>query len=226
LGPGLGRHQPTLPGTLITVTCVVDQNRRGLTDPRVVLGVGPDASLAEARAARRRLAKELHPDVHTGRSEAERAESGRRMTEVNLALAELEAAVLDTNRPAPGPSSEPSKRPAGPSERDSDHRYPPAAVIDADTFAVGALPADAFEALFLVAYGLGDILVGDEPYELEVYLSDSPACFCQLHIVPEAGGSLVTIDVSRAEGTELPAAEVVRDLLVAELNGLAAMGRT
>jgi hypothetical protein len=178
-------------------------------DPRGVLGLGPDASLPEARAARRRLAKQLHPDVHSGRSDAERAETGRRMTEVNQALAQLEAAV-DTGAHRP--------------RRDADPPRPTAAAIDSDSFSVAALPAEAFEALCLVAYGLGDVLSADEPYELELYLSEPPACFCQLHIVPEAGGSLVAIDVSPAEGAELPTPDVVRDLLVAELNGLASTG--
>ena len=68
---------------------------------------------------------------------------------------------------------------------------------DPDSFSVEMLPVEAFEALFVAAYGLGDILVADEPYLLELYLGE-PACFCRLTLVPEAGGSLVTVEVGPA----------------------------
>jgi hypothetical protein len=82
---------------------------------------------------------------------------------------------------------------------------------------------EAFEALFLAAYGLGDILVADEPYLLELFLVEPAPCFCRLTLVPEAGGSLVTAEVSEAceMGPPPLAAEVV-DVLVAELNSLVA----
>lgn len=49
--------------------------------PHEVLGVRPDASLAEIKAARRRLAKSLHPDRN--------GEDGLAMREVNAAYSEL-----------------------------------------------------------------------------------------------------------------------------------------
>lgn len=87
-----------------------------------------------------------------------------------------------------------------------------------DSFSVDALPVDAFEALFLVAYGLGEILVADEPYTLEFYLPEPLACFCVLSLVPEAGGSIVTIDLDPADGVAVPSVAEVRDLLMAELD--------
>jgi hypothetical protein len=89
-----------------------------------------------------------------------------------------------------------------------------------DTFSVDWLPAEAFEILFLAAYGLGDILVADEPYLLELYLLEPAPCFCRLGLMPEAGGSLVTVDVTPADGAEAPAAAAVIDVLVTELNTL------
>src|ERR1700736_1427836 len=97
-------------------------------DPWAVLGLAPGASVAEARAARRRLAKRFHPDVGTS--------NAGDMVLVNQAVAEVEA------------------RHGSPTTND-------------DTFSIAALPVEAFEALFLVAYGLGEILVADEPYALE-----------------------------------------------------------
>jgi len=98
---------------------------------------------------------------------------------------------------------------------------PVAPGVDADTLCIEALPVQAFEALFVVAYGLGEILDEDEPYGLDLYLSVPEPCFCHLGVVPEAGGSMVTISVSAAEEGDAPPVAAVRDLLVVELNALA-----
>ncbi len=92
---------------------------------------------------------------------------------------------------------------------------------DPDGFSVQCLPVEAFEALFVVAYGLGDILVADEPYLLELYLTEPAPCFCRLSLVPEAGASLVTVEVSAAADTaSAPEPAAVIDVLVTELNAL------
>jgi hypothetical protein len=215
-----------------------------MADPWAVLGLGPSSSLDQARAARRRLAKELHPDLHSGRPAAERAELARRMTQVNLAVAELEAAVPVERRgsdpggaggagrapgagqagtggpvsPAPGPRT----RPRGP---EGDRPRPAATAVDSDSFALDALPVEAFEAVFLAGYALGEVLVADEPYALELYLPGPAPCFCQLSLVPEAGGSMVSLDLAPAEGVDPPDVPAVRDLLVSELNDLAGSPR-
>jgi hypothetical protein len=180
-----------------------------MPDPWSVLGLSPDATIEQARAARRLLAKQLHPDLHAGLSAGERTALTRRMTEVNRALAQVEA-TSSVEHPTP--------------EQRPDPLHPPADPMDRDTFTVAALPVEAFEALFLAAYGLGDILVADEPYALELYLVEPAPCFCQLTIVPEAGGSMVLVDVAAPaeDGTPPPPVELVRDLLVAELNELSA----
>jgi hypothetical protein len=177
-----------------------------MPDPWAVLGLGPGSSLEEARAARRRLAKQLHPDLHAARPAAERAELTRRMAQVNLAIAELEAV-------APVPT-EAVAQPA-----------PAAAALSADSFAVEALPVEAFETLFLAGYNLGEVLVADEPCTLELYLPGPPPCFCLLSLAPEAGGSIVTLDLTAAEDAESPDTESVRDALVSELNRLAGSAR-
>ena len=159
-------------------------------DPWAVLGLAPGASVAEARAARRRLAKQLHPDLASG-------DSGAGMVLVNRAVAEVETRAGQT---------------PGQGERDE------------DSFSVAALPVEAFEALFVVGYGLGEVLVADEPYALELYLPEPLACFCALSLAPEAGGSIVTIDLTGADGSEPPPVGAVRDALVAELATVAADG--
>jgi hypothetical protein len=55
-------------------------------DPWEVLGVGRDASMAEAKAAYRRLVALFHPDHLQGMSEAVRAEGERRLREATAAL--------------------------------------------------------------------------------------------------------------------------------------------
>ncbi len=188
-------------------------------DPWEVLGLPPGSSLAAARAARRRLAKQLHPDLHGGQPDL-----AGRMTLVNRALAEIEGgwgkqpADLQRRPPEAGdrggadsePLSGPGRKPAHACGAD-----------DPDSFSVECLPVEAFEALFLAAYGLGDILTADEPYLLELYLSEPVACFCRLTLVPEAGGSLVTAEVSAAsESSAPPQTAAVIEVLVAELNSL------
>ena len=162
-----------------------------VNDPWAVLGLDPGSSMEEARAARRRLAKLLHPDLHGSERDAQ-------MSLVNQALAAIEAA----GPPPPVPAAS-------------------AAADDDTSFSIACLPAEAFEALFLAAYGLGDILVADEPYLLEVYLWEPVPCFCRLALVPEAGGSIVTVDISpAADGLNVPEPGAVIGVLIAELKAL------
>jgi hypothetical protein len=137
---------------------------------------------------------------------AEAAAAALRMTLVNEALADIEAAETAgavEARPAP--------------------LFPDASsgTGDDDTFAVDLLPAEAFEVLFLAAYGLGDILVADEPYLLELYLLDPAPCFCRLTLVPTAGGSIVTVDISpAADAPNAPQPAALISVLIAELEAL------
>jgi hypothetical protein len=176
-------------------------------DPWEILGLPPGASVAAARAARRQLAKQLHPDLHTLAAPADAKALSSRMTIVNEALAEIER-----RESKPPPVAAEAPFPPVPA---------PGADPDDDSFSVGWLPAEAFEVLFLAAYGLGDILVADEPYLLEIYLPEPGPCFCRLTLVPEAGGSIVTVDISAAaDGRNVPAPAAVIRLLIAELNAL------
>ncbi len=137
------------------------------------------------------------------------------MTLVNRALAEIETMGWTGSAVPAGESAE---APPGPPATQRAHATGPA---DPDTFSVEFLPVEAFEMLFLAAYGLGDILVGDEPYLLEVYLPEPSPYFCRLTLVPEAGGSLVTVEVSPGgEALDAPEPATVIEILVAELNAL------
>jgi hypothetical protein len=192
-----------------------------VNDPWAILGLVPGSSLAEARTARRRLAKALHPDLHAGRPVAESAALAARMTEVNQALTAIELDGPRATAAQPAPAEPAAERDPAPAPQPDPAPHAGSTTPLEDTFSIDWLPAEAFEALFLAAYGLGDILVADEPYLLELYLLEPAPCFCRVTLVPEAGGSIVTVDVSPArEGGLAPETAAVVDVLIAELNAL------
>lgn len=160
------------------------------TDPFAVLGVSPDATPAEVRSARRRLAAEFHPD---------RGGDAIRMGEINAAF-DLVIAQL-AHRPVPLPA-----------HRRVQH--------DAPSFTIDCLPAEAFEALLVVTSWMGEVLVDDPPYVLEVHLTEPGSCWCRLDLLPDAGGSTVTLTVAAVGTDPAPDVEAVRDAWVANLNRL------
>jgi len=92
---------------------------------------------------------------------------------------------------------------------------------DEPSFTVDALPAEAFEALLVAASWLGEVLDDDPPYRLEVALNEPAPCWCRLDLVPDAGGSTVSLIVAPIErGGQAPLADDVRDTWVAALNQL------
>ncbi|HEY0518099.1 MAG TPA: J domain-containing protein [Ilumatobacteraceae bacterium] len=179
------------------------------TDPFAVLGLGPDATLDEVRSARRKLAAQFHPD-HGG--------DAAKMGEINVAF---DAAVFMLLHPESRPDDEtaadqPAARPAppAPSRRYTGIQY------DAPSFTIDTLPAEAFEALLVVTSWMGEVLVDDPPYVLEVHLDEPSPCWCRLELVPDAGGSTVTLTVASIDGVPAPDVEAVRDVWVANLNRL------
>jgi len=174
------------------------------TDPYAVLGVGPDATLDEVRSARRRLAAQFHPD-HGG--------DVAKMGEINVAF---DAVVFQLLHPAPAPaaSPEPPVAPPAPPRRYQGVQH------DAPSFTIDTLPVEAFEALLVVTSWMGEVLVDDPPYVLEVHLDEPGACWCRLDLVPDAGGSTVTLTVASIDGIPAPDVELVRDTWVSNLNRL------
>ena len=160
------------------------------SDPFAVLGVNPDATLDEVRAARRRLAAQFHPD-HGG--------DDTRMGEINVAFDAVVAQLALRPLPTPG-------------FRGVQH--------DAPSFTIDTLPVEAFEALLVVTSWMGEVLVDDPPYVLEVHLTEPGPCWCRLDLVPDAGSSTVTLTVASIDGQPAPDVELVRDVWVANLNRL------
>jgi hypothetical protein len=176
-------------------------------DPFAVLGLPPTAGLAEVRAARRRLAKDLHPD---------RGGDSERMQEVNEAFDRAVRTLLGrTDRPvrAPGPPPPPPPPPAP-------RRTATGVQHDDPSFTIAALPAEAFEALALAGREIGTVLVDDPPYLLEVVLTEPAPCWCRIELLPEAGATTVMLTVASLAGRPAPAVEDVRDVWVTMLNQL------
>ena len=173
-------------------------------DPFAVLGVDPGASVQELRAARRRMAMRLHPDHAGGDADA--------MRRLNNAF---DAAMAAVTRPDPEPGfpsePQPDQRPRRASSR---------VVHDVASFTIEALPAEAFEALLVVSTWLGEVLVDDPPYQLDVVLEDPYACWCRLDLLPDAGATTVSLTLAGVGAAAPPDLDDVRDLWVANLNQL------
>ena len=120
---------------------------------------------------------------------------------------------------------------AGRSRRPSRQRPPPTppppvprpggrVAHDVASFTIEALPAEAFEALLIVATWLGEVLVDDPPYQLDVALGEPFDCWCRLDLVPDAGSSTVAVTLASLDGRPVPDLDAVRDAWVANLNTL------
>lgn len=175
---------------------------------RRLLGLPPDADAAEVRTARRRLAKTVHPD-HGGDAVA--------MRELNEAADVVLSSLAGDDRA--GPLLEPAGPGAG--------RTPPSAAAggrrvdhDVASFTIEALPVEAFEALLVVTSWLGEVLVDEPPYQLDVILGDPVACWCRLDLVPDAGASTAALTIAALPERPLPPIDDVRDVWVFALNEL------
>ena len=178
-------------------------------DPFELLGVAPSASLAELAAARRRMAQQLHPD-HGGDASA--------MQELNAAYEEAARRVAAPVA-APPVAAPPTPEPRVGSARGG-RRTIRGVQHDAPSFTIDVLPVEAYEALLVVTSWMGEVLVDDPPYLLEVFLHDPSPCWCRLDLVPDAGATTVSLMVAALEGDPAPDIDEVRDVWVANLNRL------
>jgi hypothetical protein len=177
------------------------------SDARRLLGLDDDADAEAVRAARRRLAKQIHPDVEGGSNEAMRR-LNEAADEVLHGLGGVEVAPRSRSRP-----EQPTRPPRRSSSRARfDH--------DVASFVIEALPAVAFEALLVVTSWIGEVVNDEPPYQLDVLLIDPLRCWCRLDLVPDAGASTVSLTIAAMPEEALPDIDDVRDLWVASLNQL------
>lgn len=125
------------------------------------------------------------------------------MAAVNRAFDQLRA-----DRDLPGPAEAPAEDPVRPGPTDDDSLA---------SFSVDVLPVVAFDAVLMAAVELGDVVHVDEPYLLGVLVDYPGPCQCLVELAPEAGGTLVSIDVAPRAYGECPAEDAVRDAFVAEV---------
>ena len=171
-------------------------------DPFAVLGVSPDASPTEIAAARRRLARRLHPD-HGGElavMQALNAAHDEALRRQGLTAPEVPKVVASEPPPA----------------RRSGQRVQQ----DSPSFVVDVAPALAHEALLVVAASIGEVIVDVPPHMIECLLDEPIRCWCRLDLAPEGESSSVSLIVERYDDDPAPDIDVVRDEWVATLNQL------
>jgi hypothetical protein len=180
-------------------------------DPFTVLGLPHDADASAVRRARRRLARDLHPD--RGGDEAQ-------MQALNAAfdraMALLGAAVPPASAGAATVTAPQAPAPSGPPPTGGGRRW---VERDEPSFVIEALPVESFEALLVVSTWMGDVLIDEPPYLLEVHVREPAECWCRLELLPDAGATTVMLTVAGIEGVT-PSIEVVRDAWIANLNQL------
>lgn len=177
-----------------------------------MLGLPPTATVEEVDAARRTLAKRAHPDIG-GSVDA--------MQRINAAADEALRRLAAPAARAPSSPSPPAppQRPAPAPQPAADTR-PRFGRRDHPSFTIEALPAEAFEALIVVAGWLGDLIDDDPPYALEVAMTEPHQGWCRLDLVPDAGASTVSLVVAGEPGLPPPDLDDVRDAWIAGLNQL------
>jgi hypothetical protein len=179
-------------------------------EARRLLGLGADASPGDVLGARRRLAKSLHPDAG-GDPAAMRA--------VNEAAQSLLAELARSQPATDARDVRVAARPAAPTVP-ADVTHGSRFDHDVASFTIEALPVEAFEALVVATSWLGEVLVDEPPYQLDVVLGDPIACWCRLDLVPDAGASTVALTIAALPDHPLPPIDDVRDVWVAALNEL------
>jgi len=169
-----------------------------IADPFLLLSIARTATHQEIRRAWRDKARSAHPDA---------GGSDSAMQELNEALRRaLELVGVPKVSKTVSPVLLRRER-------------------DVSSFAVDALPAECFEALLVVAGICGAISHDEPPYQLEFSLHDAEVDgflhgWCRCDLVPEAGGTTVSLLVGTDEHSEGISVEEVRDYLVANLNAI------
>ena len=161
-----------------------------MPDSWQVLGVAPGTAWPLVRARWLALSRQLHPDHHGDASAA------ARLADINAAYAALRRDHdLDPNGNPPTV------------DRGGGDGGGPVPARTA-TFTVSDFRPVVFEALLSAAADIGDLTDADEPFSLDLRIGGG---FCHIELVPEAGGSVVTVETARVD------ADAVSDQLIEAL---------
>lgn len=197
-------------------------------DPFAALGLGADATEADVRAARRRLAFAHHPD---------RGGDPARMRAVNAAFVAAMGAlaararragvvVAEAGASSPAPPRSPSAGPArppgppGPSvPMPSRLRRVRTVGHDACSLVVHAAPADALRWLVAAVRPAAPTLFVEADDGIEAVLDDPPA-WCRLEVRPEGLSTAVSLTIGQVDQDHVPTLDDVRDAVVRLVNAL------
>ena len=127
----------------------------GGTDPFATLGLGPDATSEEIRAARRRLAKANHPDQGGDQGAMQRINEAADAALLTVGAGVPAAPPAGTAEPDPS-----GRRNARTQERDG---HLSGMARDMPSFTVEALPVETVEALRGGAAWVGGVRDGGAP---------------------------------------------------------------
>jgi hypothetical protein len=91
---------------------------------------------------------------------------------------------------------------------------------DHPSFTIDVLPVEAFEYLYVAACVLGQVADEDPPYSLQVLMNDPMHCWCLISVVPEAGGSIVSIAIHNADDSQQRTFNLqeIRDIWISTIN--------
>jgi hypothetical protein len=154
-----------------------------------VLGVPAGLSLPELRERWVALVKKLHPDLGGGEAAA------ARLAEVNAAYQRLRLTLTAEGQVA-ATAAAPTRHPGAPTA--AAPRTPPAVAPTA--FAVDDFRPVVFEAVLLAAVDVGDVTRTDEPRSLDMWIGGGS---CHVELFPQAGGSVVSVDCTRVDASEV-----------------------
>jgi len=174
----------------------------------VILGVSRDATRDDIVAARRRLARALHPDA--GGSHVE-------MARVNEAFRVLLAVRAERSTGKVSLTDDVDN--SNVVDVDSLRHRSGRVFRDVPSFVVNALPVEAFEVLLVAAASLGEVVDEDPPYLLEVLVRDPGPLWCRFELFPDAGSTTVILSCDVEPGYRVYSVEEIRDLWIATING-------
>jgi hypothetical protein len=182
----------------------------------VILGLDGTASTEDVFAARRDLARRWHPDL---------GGDAQQMAAINDAVRRCVALLKGAANPHRSSHRDPVTDDGSEVQPDSacGETYPfpgEESYVDHPSFRVEALPAEAHEALRIVSSWLGEVVIDEPPYLLECLLNEPVRCWCQFHLLPEAGSSMVGLRVAGVDDAPPPSVRRVRDHVINALNEL------
>lgn len=177
-----------------------------------ILGVSRDASRDDIIAARRRLARSLHPDAGGTHGEMAAVNEAFRLLLSSRGRGGDSPPVADTSGQSTDAES-PTAR--------ADRQY-----RDVPSFVINALPVEAYEVLLVAAASLGEVVDDDPPYLLEVLVRDPGPVWCRFELVPDAGSTTVTLSCDVEPGYKVYSVEEIRDMWIVTINGSAVIGET